>query len=209
MPESKYKKEKILKGFRCFSIGLAIFWTIFLIYILISEHYTEYYRIHLSQVDASIPKVYMDDEGAERGKIGNEFLIKSKENSYLIYGIELSNVDESSLLKFRDEDAIKKLKSANTCSQVLEEIQDETGFLRGDDYRKYGETFLYSLLFLFGGRMVWQELSGIYYVLYKGRFKIYGDMHDRREVCSIRKTKRAYGIVYQMMLRGDLLSCRL
>ena len=132
MPESKYKKEKILKGFRCFSIGLAIFWTIFLIYILISEHYAEYYRIHLSQVDASIPKVYMDDEGAERGKIGNEFLIKSKENAYLIYGIELSNVDESSLLKFRDEDAIKKLKSANTCSQVLEEIQNETGFLRGD-----------------------------------------------------------------------------
>ena len=57
MPESKYKKEKILKGFRCFSIALAIFWTIFLIYILISEHYAEYYRIHLSQVDASIPNI--------------------------------------------------------------------------------------------------------------------------------------------------------
>ncbi len=57
--------------------------------------------------------------------------------------------------------------------------------------------------------MVWQELSGIYYILYKGRFKIYGDMHDRREVCSIRKTKRAYGIVYPMMLKGDLVSCRL
>ena len=38
---------------------------------------------------------------------------------------------------------------------------------------------------------------------------IYGDMHDRREVCSIRKTKRAYGIVYPMMLKGDLVSCRL
>lgn len=132
MPESKYKKEKILKGFRCFSIGLAIFWTIFLIYILISEHYMEYYRIHLSQVDASIPKVYMDDEGAERGKIGNEFLIKSKENSYLIYGIELSNVDESSLITFLDEEDLKKLKSANSFSQILEGIQDGVGFLWGD-----------------------------------------------------------------------------
>ena len=132
MPESKYKKEKILKRFRCFSIEIAIFWTIILIYTLISKHYVKYYDIHLSQVAASIPKEYMNSEESERYKTDNEFLIKSKENSYLIYGIELSNVDESSLLKFRDEDAIKKLKSANTCSQVLEEIQNETGFLRGD-----------------------------------------------------------------------------
>ena len=128
----KYKKEQILKGLRCFSIEIAIIWTIVLIYTLISKHYVQYYQIQLSQIAASIPKEYMNSEESERYKTDNEFLIKSKENSYLIYGIELSNVDESSLLKFRDEDAIKKLKSANTCSQVLEEIQNETGFLRGD-----------------------------------------------------------------------------
>ena len=128
----KYKKEQILKGLRCFSIEIAIIWTIVLIYTLISKHYVQYYQIQLSQIAASIPKEYMNSEESERYKTDNEFLIKSKENSYLIYGIELSNVDESNLLQFRDEDAIKKLKSANTCSQVLEEIQDETGFLRGD-----------------------------------------------------------------------------
>lgn len=37
MPESKYKKEKILKRFRCFSIEIAIFWTIILIYTLINN----------------------------------------------------------------------------------------------------------------------------------------------------------------------------
>lgn len=128
----KYKKEQILKGLRCFSIEIAIIWTIVLIYTLISKHYVQYYQIQLSQIAASIPKEYMNSEESERYKTDNEFLIKSKENTYMIYGIELSNVDESNLLQFRDEDAIKKLKSANTCSQVLEEIQDETGFLRGD-----------------------------------------------------------------------------
>lgn len=128
----KNRKEQLMKRFRCFSIEIAIFWTIILIDTLISKHYGKYYDIHLSQVAASIPKEYINSEESERYKTENEFLIQSKENSYLIYGIELSNVDESNLLQFRDEDAIKKLKSANTCSQVLEEIQDETGFLRGD-----------------------------------------------------------------------------
>lgn len=128
----KYKKEQILKGLRCFSIEIAILWTIILIDTLISKYYGKYSGIHLSQVAASIPKEYINSEETERYKTDNEFLIKSKENTYMIYGIELSNVDESNLLQFRDEDAIKKLKSANTCSQVLEEIQDETGFLRGD-----------------------------------------------------------------------------
>ena len=128
----KYKKEQILKGLRCFSIEIAILWTIILIDTLISTYYGKYSGIHLSQVAVSIPKEYMNSEESEHYKTDNEFLIQSKENAYMIYGIELSNVDESSLLKFRDEDAIKKLKSANTCSQVLEEIQDETGFLRGD-----------------------------------------------------------------------------
>lgn len=128
----KNRKEQLMKRFRCFSIEIAIFWTIILIYTLISKHYVKYYYIHLSQVAASIPKEYMNSEESERYKTDNEFLIQSKKNTYMIYGIELSNVDESNLLQFRDEDAIKKLKSANTCSQVLEEIQDETGFLRGD-----------------------------------------------------------------------------
>ena len=128
----KYKKEQILKGLRCFSIEIAILWTIILIDTLISTYYGKYSGMHLSQVVASIPKEYMNSEESEHYKTDNEFLIQSKENAYMIYGIELSNVDESNLLQFRDEDAIKKLKSANTCSQVLEEIQDETGFLRGD-----------------------------------------------------------------------------
>ena len=78
MPESKYKKEKILKRFRCFSIEIAIFWTIILIYTLISKHYVKYYDIHLSQVAASIPKEYMNSEESERYKTDNEFLIQSK-----------------------------------------------------------------------------------------------------------------------------------
>lgn len=132
MPESKYKKEKILKRFRCFSIEIAIFWTIILIYTLISKHYVKYYDIHLSQVAASIPKEYMNSEESERYKTDNEFLIQSKENTYMIYGIELSNVDESSLITFLDEEDLKKLKSANSFNQILEGIQDGVGFLWGD-----------------------------------------------------------------------------
>ena len=89
----KYKKEQILKGLRCFSIEIAIIWTIVLIYTLISKHYVQYYQIQLSQIAASIPKEYMNSEESERYKTDNEFLIKSKENTYMIYGIELSNVD--------------------------------------------------------------------------------------------------------------------
>ena len=125
----KYKKEQILKGLRCFSIEIAILWTIILIYTLISKHYVQYYQIQLSQIAASIPKEYMNSEESERYKTDNEFLIKSKENTYMIYGIELSNVDESSLVTFLDEEDLKKLKSANSFSQILEGIQDGVGFL--------------------------------------------------------------------------------
>ena len=128
----KYKKEQILKGLRYFSIEIAIFWTIILIYTLISKHYVKYYYIHLSQVAASIPKEYMNSEESEHYKTDNEFLIQSKENAYMIYGIELSNVDESSLITFLDEEDLKKLKSANSFSQILEGIQDGIGFLWGD-----------------------------------------------------------------------------
>lgn len=125
----KYKKEQILKGLRYFSIEIAILWTIILIYTLISKHYVQYYQIQLSQIAASIPKEYMNSEESERYKTDNEFLIKSKENTYMIYGIELSNADESSLL---DEETLKKLKSANSFNQILEGIQYGIGFLWGD-----------------------------------------------------------------------------
>ena len=125
----KYKKEQILKGLRCFSIEIAIIWTIVLIYTLISKHYVQYYQIQLSQIAASIPKEYMNSEESEHYKTDNEFLIQSKENTYMIYGIELSNADESSLL---DEETLKKLKSANSFNQILEGIQYGIGFLWGD-----------------------------------------------------------------------------
>ena len=125
----KYMKEQILKGLRCFSIEIAIIWTIVLIYTLISKHYVQYYQIQLSQIAASIPKEYMNSEESERYKTDNEFLIKSKENTYMIYGIELSNADESSLL---DEETLKKLKLANSFNQILEGIQYGIGFLWGD-----------------------------------------------------------------------------
>ena len=125
----KYKKEQILKGLRCFSIEIAIIWTIVLIYTLISKHYVQYYQIQLSQIAASIPKEYMNSEESEHYKTDNEFLIQSKENAYMIYGIELSNADESSLL---DEETLKKLKSANSFNQILEGIQYGIGFLWGD-----------------------------------------------------------------------------
>lgn len=125
----KYKKEQILKGLRCFSIEIAIIWTIVLIYTLISKHYVQYYQIQLSQIAASIPKEYMNSEESERYKTDNEFLIKSKENTYMIYGIELSNADESSLI---DEETLKKLKLANSFNQILEGIQYGIGFLWGD-----------------------------------------------------------------------------
>lgn len=128
----KYKKEQILKGLRCFSIEIAILWTIILIDALICKYYGKYSSIHLSQVAASIPKEYINSEESERYKTDNEFLIKSKENAYMIYGIELSNVDESSLVTFLDEEDLKKLKSANSFSQILEGIQDGVGFLWGD-----------------------------------------------------------------------------
>ena len=128
----KNRKEQLMKRFRFFSIEIAIFWTIILIYTLISKHYVKYYYIHLSQVAASIPKEYMNSEESERYKTDNEFLIQSKENTYMIYGIELSNVDESSLITFLDEEDLKKLKSANSFSQILEGIQDGVGFLWGD-----------------------------------------------------------------------------
>ena len=125
----KYKKEQILKGLRCFSIEIAILWTIILIDTLISTYYGKYSGMHLSQVVASIPKEYMNSEESEHYKTDNEFLIQSKENAYMIYGIELSNVDESSLITFLDEEDLKKLKSANSFSQILEGI---LGFLWGD-----------------------------------------------------------------------------
>ena len=125
----KNRKEQLMKRFRCFSIEIAIFWTIILIYTLISKHYVQYYQIQLSQIAASIPKEYMNSEESERYKTDNEFLIKSKENTYMIYGIELSNADESSLL---DEETLKKLKSANSFNQILEGIQYGIGFLWGD-----------------------------------------------------------------------------
>ena len=128
----KYKKEQILKGLRYFSIEIAILWTIILIDTLISTYYGKYSGIHLSQVVASIPKEYMNSEESEHYKTDNEFLIQSKENAYMIYGIELSNVDESSLITFLDEEDLKKLKSANSFSQILEGIQDGVGFLWGD-----------------------------------------------------------------------------
>ena len=128
----KYKKEQILKGLRCFSIEIAIIWTIVLIYTLISKHYVQYYQIQLSQIAASIPKEYMNSEESEHYKTDNEFLIQSKENAYMIYGIELSNVDESSLITFLDEEDLKKLKSANSFNQILEGIQYGIGFLWGD-----------------------------------------------------------------------------
>lgn len=56
-----------------------------------------YYQIQLSQVGCNVYlKEYMNSEESERYKTDNEFLIKSKENTYMIYGIELSNADESS-----------------------------------------------------------------------------------------------------------------
>ena len=128
----KYKKEQILKGLRCFSIEIAILWTIILIDTLISTYYGKYSGIHLSQVVASIPKEYMNSEESEHYKTDNEFLIQSKENAYMIYGIELSNVDESSLITFLDEEDLKKLKSANSFNQILEGIQYGIGFLWGD-----------------------------------------------------------------------------
>ena len=128
----KYKKEQILKGLRCFSIEIAILWTIILIDTLISTYYGKYSGIHLSQVVASIPKEYMNSEESEHYKTDNEFLIQSKKNAYMIYGIELSNVDESNLITFLDEEDLKKLKSANSFSQILEGIQDGVGFLWGD-----------------------------------------------------------------------------
>lgn len=128
----KYKKEQILKGLRYFSIEIAILWTIILIDTLINTYYGKYSGIHLSQVAASIPKEYINSEESERYKTDNEFLIQSKENAYMIYGIELSNVDESSLVTFLDEEDLKKLKSANSFSQILEGIQDGVGFLWGD-----------------------------------------------------------------------------
>ena len=128
----KYKKEQILKGLRYFSIEIAILWTIILIDTLISTYYGKYSGIHLSQVVASIPKEYMNSEESEHYKTDNEFLIQSKENAYMIYGIELSNVDESSLITFLDEEDLKKLKSANSFNQILEGIQDGVGFLWGD-----------------------------------------------------------------------------
>ena len=128
----KYKKEQILKGLRYFSIEIAILWTIILIDTLISTYYGKYSGIHLSQVVASIPKEYMNSEESEHYKTDNEFLIQSKENAYMIYGIELSNVDESSLITFLVEEDLKKLKSANSFSQILEGIQDGVGFLWGD-----------------------------------------------------------------------------
>ena len=128
----KYKKEQILKGLRYLSIEIAILWTIILIDTLISTYYGKYSGIHLSQVVASIPKEYMNSEESEHYKTDNEFLIQSKENAYMIYGIELSNVDESSLITFLDEEDLKKLKSANSFSQILEGIQDGVGFLWGD-----------------------------------------------------------------------------
>ena len=106
----KYKKEQILKGLRCFSIEIAILWTIILIDTLINTYYGKYSGIHLSQVAASIPKEYMNSEESEHYKTDN--------------GIELSNVDESSLITFLDEEDLKKLKSANSFSQILEGIQD-------------------------------------------------------------------------------------
>ena len=128
----KYKKEQILKGLRYFSIEIAILWTIILIDTLISTYYGKYSGIHLSQVVASIPKEYMNSEESEHYKTDNEFLIQSKENAYMIYGIELSNVDESSLITFLDEEDLKKLKSANSFNQILEGIQYGIGFLWGD-----------------------------------------------------------------------------
>ena len=128
----KYKKEQILKGLRCFSIEIAILWTIILIDTLISTYYGKYSGMHLSQVVASIPKEYMNSEESEHYKTDNEFLIQSKENAYMIYGIELSNVDESSLITFLDEEDLKKLKSANSFNQILEGIQYGIGFLWGD-----------------------------------------------------------------------------
>ncbi len=125
----KYKKEQILKGLRYFSIEIAILWTIILIDTLINTYYGKYSGIHLSQVAASIPKEYINSEESERYKTDNEFLIQSKENAYMIYGIELSNVDESSLVTFLDEEDLKKLKAANSFSQILEGIQDGVGFL--------------------------------------------------------------------------------
>lgn len=59
-------------------------------------------------------------------------MIKSKDDSYLIYGIELSNIDENSMELPTDETTVKKLKSVNTFSQILEGIQDGVGFLWGD-----------------------------------------------------------------------------
>ena len=125
----KYKKEQILKGLRCFSIEIAIIWTIVLIYTLIGKRFAQYNYVELSQIDASIPKEYIDGEESECYQKDYKFLIKSKDDSYLIYGIELSNVDESSLITFLDEEDLKKLKSANSFSQILEGIQDGVGFL--------------------------------------------------------------------------------
>ena len=42
----KYKKEQILKGLRCFSIEIAILWTIILIDTLINTYYGKYSGIH-------------------------------------------------------------------------------------------------------------------------------------------------------------------
>ena len=128
----KYKKEQILKGLCCFSIEIAIIWTIVLIYILIGKRFAQYNYVELSQIDASIPKEYIDGEESECYQKDYKFLIKSKDDSYLIYGIELSNIDENSMELPTDENTVKKLKSANTFSQILEGIQDGVGFLWGD-----------------------------------------------------------------------------
>ncbi len=175
----KYKKEQILKGLRCFSIEIAIIWTIVLIYTLIGKRFAQYNYVELSQIDASIPKEYIDGEESECYQKDYKFLIKSKDDSYLIYGIELSNIDENSMELSTDEATVKKLKSANTFSQILEGIQDGVGFLWGDVVTgKYRKAILYHVLFFFNGRGRTRGLSGIYFILYTRRFKIYGGMHD-------------------------------
>ena len=140
----KYKKEQILKGLRCFSIEIAILWTIILIDTLISTYYGKYSGIHLSQVVASIPKEYMNSEESEHYKTDNEFLIQSKENAYMIYGIELSNVDER---------GFKKVKVSKF---IQSDIRGNPGWSRIPvgrcGYRKYKKIILYMLLFFFNRR---------------------------------------------------------
>ena len=174
----KYKKEQILKGLRYFSIEIAILWPIILIDTLISTYYGKYNYVELSQIDASIPKEYIDGEESECYQKDYKFLIKSKDDSYLIYGIELSNIDENSMELSTDEATVKKLKSANTFSQILEGIQDGVGFLWGDVVTGSIEKPSYTMYYFFNGRGRTRGLSGIYFILYTRRFKIYGGMHD-------------------------------